>query len=99
MQFSLKVVLGGVALLGVYLALIRASDVPTATTFLAFVLWMLSPVWVTFGVLYWRITGRGVRRRRSAPAVVPSSDVRAAGRREAAQSAAAQSDAERPYRS
>ena len=67
MQFSLKMVLGAVTFLGVFLALVRLADVPSASIFLFFVLWMLSPVIVSFVVLYLRVTGSPLvyRRRRN----------------------------------
>ena len=62
MRFSLKIVSAVTAILCVFFALVRISDVASALMFMLMICWMLSPVLVTFGVLYWRLKG-GCRRR------------------------------------
>ena len=62
MQFSLKLVLAAMALLGVFFSLVRISDVRSALMFMLMAAWLLSPVLLTFGVLYWQMKhgdGRG----------------------------------------
>jgi hypothetical protein len=61
MQFSLKIVLVATAVLCAFFALVRISDVSSALMFMLMIAWMLSPVLLTFGVLYWRL--KGGRRR------------------------------------
>lgn len=63
MQFSLKLILAGFVLLGIFLALVRISDLMSATIFMFMVIWLLSPLLMTFAVLYWQLKG-GRRRTR-----------------------------------
>lgn len=53
-QFSLRFVLVVLAGWCSFLALVRMSDVASATIFVVFLMWLLSPVIATFGVLYWQ---------------------------------------------
>jgi len=62
-QFSLKLILAGFVLLGIFLALVRISDLMSATIFMFMVIWLLSPLLMTFAVLYWQLKG-GRRRTR-----------------------------------
>ena len=63
LQFSLKMVLGSFLLFGIFFALVRVSDVPSAFMFMLMVAWMLSPIALTFAVLYWRLHGGGGRKQ------------------------------------
>lgn len=63
MQFNLKLILAGFALLGIFLALVRISDVVSAAVFMLMIAWLLSPLLLTFAVLYQQLKG-GPRRGR-----------------------------------
>lgn len=55
-QFNLKLILAGIALFSGYLTLVRISDFVSATLFVMMMAWLLSPVWLTFAVLYREVT-------------------------------------------
>lgn len=68
MQFSLKLILAAITLCGVFFTLVKVTGFETAFGFSLMFLWLLSPVWVTFAVLYWQQNGgsrsrKGSRRR------------------------------------
>ena len=65
-QFSLRFILATITLCAVFLALVRMSDLASATAFVVFVGWMLLPVIATFASLYLELQGMSWRKRRRA---------------------------------
>jgi len=64
-QFSLKLILATLTLCGLFFALVKLTGFQTAFSFSLMFLWLLSPVWVTFLVLYWRQNGGSRQRKNS----------------------------------